>query len=282
MNGCNEQDAVMRVTEDDGKYKRFYGKYRGKVLDNVDPMFLGRIIADVPAVPGSMLNFAMPCVPYAGPEVGFYAIPPISANVWIEFEGGDPSYPIWSGCFWGEGEVPLGAPPPETKIFRTDFITMILNDLPGVGGFTLECIDPAVDTPLSMTFDSAGIQINAAPAIITMSPEEGITLEYPASTIAMTEPGIAVNAEAIGLEAEAAVDITGGGDTAVSAGGAIELSGGGDASLQGGGAVEVSAGADISIEAAAAAELTATAIAITGAVEVTGDLLVDGQQVMMI
>src|SRR5689334_1403488 len=96
--------------------KRFYGKYRGKVIDNVDPLFLGRIMALVPAISEIPLTWAMPCVPYAGPGVGFYAIPPLDANVWIEFEGGDPDYPIWTGCFWEEGQVPLEAPPPGTVV----------------------------------------------------------------------------------------------------------------------------------------------------------------------
>ena len=51
----------------------------------------------------------MPCAPFAGSGVGFFALPPVGANVWVEFEGGDPDYPIWSGCFWGAGEVPAHA-----------------------------------------------------------------------------------------------------------------------------------------------------------------------------
>jgi len=38
--------------------------------------------------------------------VGLFFLPPKGANVWVEFEGGDPDYPIWSGCFWSDGEVP--------------------------------------------------------------------------------------------------------------------------------------------------------------------------------
>lgn len=84
--------------------KRYYGKYRGKVENNIDPMQLGRIQVSAPAVLGDgTLSWAMPCTPYAGSGVGFFAIPPVGANVWVEFEGGDPDYPIWAGCFWGTG-----------------------------------------------------------------------------------------------------------------------------------------------------------------------------------
>jgi Type VI secretion system/phage-baseplate injector OB domain len=54
----------------------------------------------------------------------------VGANVWVECEGGDPNYPIWSGCFWGIGEMPAV---PQVKVFKTDGITLTLNDLPGVG-----------------------------------------------------------------------------------------------------------------------------------------------------
>ena len=118
---------------------QFFGKYRGKVENNVDPMQLGRIQVSVPAVLGDgTLSWAMPCVPYAGPQVGFFAIPPRDANVWVEFEGGDPDYPIWSGCFWGVGEVPALPALAEMKVIKTDGLTLTLSDLPGIGGITLE------------------------------------------------------------------------------------------------------------------------------------------------
>ena len=84
---------------------RFYGKYRGIVSD-VDPSTM-RIKAKVPAVLGETeTGWCMPCVPYAGPGVGFAFLPEIGSGVWIEFEGGDVSYPIWVGGYWREGEVP--------------------------------------------------------------------------------------------------------------------------------------------------------------------------------
>jgi len=118
---------------------KFFGKYRGKVENNIDPMQLGRIQVSVPAVLGEgSMSWAMPCVPYAGPGVGFFAIPPVGANIWVEFEGGDPDYPIWSGCFWGVGEVPALPAIAEMKVLKTDMGTITLNDLPGAGGITIE------------------------------------------------------------------------------------------------------------------------------------------------
>jgi uncharacterized protein involved in type VI secretion and phage assembly len=135
---------------------KFFGKYRGKVENNVDPMQLGRVQVSVPAVLGDgSMSWAMPCVPYAGPGVGFFAIPPVDANVWVEFEGGDPDYPIWSGCFWGVGEVPALPAVAEMKVLKTDVGTITLNDLPGVGGITIE-----TTTGMKIVISALGIEID--------------------------------------------------------------------------------------------------------------------------
>lgn len=135
---------------------RYFGKYRGKVKNNVDPMFQGRIQVSVAAVlrEGSM-SWAMPCVPYAGSGVGFFAIPPMDANVWVEFEGGDPDYPIWSGCFWGTGEVPAAPAVAEIKMLKTDTCTLTLSDLPGVGGVTIE-----TTSGMKIVLTATGLEVN--------------------------------------------------------------------------------------------------------------------------
>jgi uncharacterized protein involved in type VI secretion and phage assembly len=97
---------------------RFFGKYRGVVTD-IDTDFPGRIKAKVPAVLGEQkTGWAMPCVPYAGDGVGFAFLPEVGAGVWIEFEGGDVSYPIWTGCYWRRGEPP-SAMAAAVKVLRT-------------------------------------------------------------------------------------------------------------------------------------------------------------------
>jgi len=118
---------------------RYYGKYRGRVTFNEDPNQLGRIQVSVPAVFGDITtNWALPSVPYAGAQNCFYAIPPIGANVWVEFEGGDPEVPIWSGCFWGTGEAPSLATGtfssvPHLVFQTTAQTTLMLNDDPTAG-----------------------------------------------------------------------------------------------------------------------------------------------------
>ncbi|MGA1870559.1 MAG: phage baseplate assembly protein V [bacterium] len=117
--------------------RRFYGKYRGFVVDNEDPEQLGRLKLKVPSVLGNEIvtGWAMPCVPYGGDvNQGFLFIPEVDSGVWVEFEEGDLEFPIWVGTFWskpgGESELPKpndadGAEqdnvqdPPTRKILKT-------------------------------------------------------------------------------------------------------------------------------------------------------------------
>jgi uncharacterized protein involved in type VI secretion and phage assembly len=106
---------------------RYFGKYRGTVSDNADAAKRGRLKVKVPAVLGDLEVWAMPCVPYAGDQVGFYCLPEAGTGVWVEFEGGDPSFAIWSGCFWADGEIP-GPEQAAKKTWRTGAVTMLLDD----------------------------------------------------------------------------------------------------------------------------------------------------------
>jgi uncharacterized protein involved in type VI secretion and phage assembly len=104
---------------------RHYGKYRGLVTDNQDPRALGRIKARVPEVLGTVdSGWALPCAPYSGDKTGVFTVPAPGAGVWIEFEAGDVSRPIWSGCWWSGGKLPTdeggGAATPDVKIVRSE------------------------------------------------------------------------------------------------------------------------------------------------------------------
>ena len=149
----------------------FHGKYRGKVENNVDPLQQGRIQVSVPAVLGDgRLSWALPCVPYAGSQVGFFAIPPVGANVWVEFEAGDTDYPIWTGCFWGTGEVPAAPAIADMKMLKTGSISLTLSDLPGGGGLTIEVNPPAVTSPLKLVFNASGIELSNGSASVKLTP----------------------------------------------------------------------------------------------------------------
>ena len=112
---------------------RFFGKYRGIVKDNKDPTGRGRLKVIVSAVMGDAAIWALPCVPYAGNNMGTYMMPEKDAGVWVEFEAGDPSYPIWVGCFWADSQVPKNerrtqATPPLKMIRSQKGLMVTLDD----------------------------------------------------------------------------------------------------------------------------------------------------------
>ncbi len=103
--------------------RRKYGKYRGFVVDNADPELRGRVRLQVPALLGDQqTDWALPCVPCGGlADQGWFCVPELGAQVWVEFEGGDLSFPIWSGTFWqAAGDPPAEVSgQPESKVFKT-------------------------------------------------------------------------------------------------------------------------------------------------------------------
>lgn len=147
---------------------QFFGKYRGTVSDNLDPNNLGRIKAMVRDVYGEHESgWALPAVPYAGDGVGLFLIPPKDANVWIEFEHGDPNYPIWTGCFWAQGEVPATPAMADKKVLKTATATVTLDDTSGASGVTIE-----TQSGLKIVLDSAGIQITTGSGKIQITGQQ--------------------------------------------------------------------------------------------------------------
>ena len=126
--------------------QKFFGKYRGTVVNNVDVMQMGRIMAIVPDISAvALTSWCMPCVPVAGIQSGVFTVPPIGAGVWIEFEQGDPDYPIWTGCYWGSpAEVPALAHLVPPALFGITIQTtlqngIVISDVPGpTGGIMLK------------------------------------------------------------------------------------------------------------------------------------------------
>jgi uncharacterized protein involved in type VI secretion and phage assembly len=152
---------------------KYYGKHRGMVLNNIDPMQKARLLVQVPDVLGlGMSSWAMPCVPIAGPQMGLYVVPLIGSGVWVEFEGGDPDYPIWTGGFWGSAaEIPAlafaGIPvSPNIVLQTTGQNTIVVSDLPGpTGGIMLKST-----TGASIIVNDTGIYIqNGKGASIVMT-----------------------------------------------------------------------------------------------------------------
>jgi uncharacterized protein involved in type VI secretion and phage assembly len=163
---------------------QYYGKYRGTVVNNIDPMMIGRLMVMVPDVSNVIPStWAMPCLPFAGIQNGFFAVPMIGAGVWVEYEQGDPDYPIWTGCFFGTAAEPPAlsmATPPGLQSVVIQTVgqnTLMLSDMPGpTGGILLK--------------SQTGALISVSDTGIIISNGQG-------ATILMTGPSVMVNEGAL-------------------------------------------------------------------------------------
>jgi uncharacterized protein involved in type VI secretion and phage assembly len=160
--------------------QKYLGKFRGLVVNNIDPQQIGRIMVMVPDVSNVIpSSWAMPSLPLAGIQMGMQVIPPIGAGVWVEFEQGNPDYPIWSGCWWGSAaEVPplalAGLPgSPNILLQTTGQNTLMISDLPGPTG---------------------GIMIKSTTGAMLIINDIGITISNgKGATIAMIGPTVTIN-----------------------------------------------------------------------------------------
>jgi len=148
-----------------------FGKYRGSVVDNLDPSNLGRLKVRVPGVLGDQTMWALPCVPYAGAGSGVYLVPEPDTGVWVEFEAGDISRPIWSGCWWGEGQLPAdeegAVTAPHVRLIRSEKALIIeLDDS---------------DQRITLSGGSGGnqITIEVQPGVIKIKGETKVIVDAP-------------------------------------------------------------------------------------------------------
>lgn len=156
------EQAILDVLE--RLRNRFYGKYRGTVTD-IDEGTL-RIKAKVPAVLlDHETGWCMPCVPYAGNNVGLVFLPEKGSGVWIEFEGGDVSYPIWTGCYWRTGEQPTDATASVKVIITKAGHKLLLDDDQGI--ITLTDANQN-----KITLDDSGITLERGSSTLVVSDSE--------------------------------------------------------------------------------------------------------------
>ena len=196
--------------------RRFYGKYRGFVVDNQDPEQLGRLKLTVPSLLGNevVTGWASPCIPYGGDaNQGFLFIPEVGAGVWVEFEEGDMQNPIWVGGFWskpdGESELPKPNDPDGTeqdsvqdpitrKIIKTrKGHTIQLEDADGEELVTI--VEATNGNVIKMDQDGITITDGANSNNILMD-SAGISVEDKnGNTIIMDSSSVTINASAINI-----------------------------------------------------------------------------------
>jgi hypothetical protein len=98
---------------------RFFGTYRAVVVDNVDPLNKGRVKLRIPQV---LANEVTDWAWFVNTPGNTFVAPSVGEGVWAQFEGGDPSYPIWLGTFNSASTViePATVVEPETNAL--DFV----------------------------------------------------------------------------------------------------------------------------------------------------------------
>ncbi|MEP6714012.1 MAG: phage baseplate assembly protein V [Terriglobia bacterium] len=163
---------------------RYFGKYRGTVSDNSDSTARGRLKVKVPSVLGDVELWAMPCVPYAGSKVGFFTLPEAGTGVWVEFEAGDPSYPVWSGFFWGDNDLPSEASGASTKVWKTAKVTITIDD--DAGSITITNEDEATITV------SDSIELKVDPGTVTIA-TDSVTSECGTGKVEISATGVSID-----------------------------------------------------------------------------------------
>ena len=174
---------------------KFYGKYRGTVLNNVDPMMIGRVQVQCAEVLGvGISSWAMPCVPVAGKHSGAFFVPEIGAGVWVEFEHGDPNNPIWVGCRWGaQSDLPLAAQagnPADPNIVIQSLLqqAIIVSDMP-------PSPPPPVMPPVPTT---GGVILRSTTGAAIVVNDAGVFLSNgKGATIELLGPSVMINKAAL-------------------------------------------------------------------------------------
>jgi uncharacterized protein involved in type VI secretion and phage assembly len=164
--------------------RKYYGVYRGTVVNNIDPLQIARIMALVPDVGGVIpTTWAMPCVPIAGKQMGTYVVPQIGSGIFVQFEAGDPDRPVWFGGWWGNvAEVPAlalaGVPGDPNIVIQTTLQNaVVVSDLPGPTG---------------------GIMLKSATGATIIVNDTGIYIQNgKGASIVMTGPTVTINAGAL-------------------------------------------------------------------------------------
>lgn len=186
---------------------RHYGKYRGLVTDVDDPEKMGRIKAQVPEIYQEEESpWASPVVPFAGAQHGLVAIPEVGDGVWIELEGGDPSRPIWTGCWWGSGELPSPGGIQTRVLVTTAGHKLILDDekkeihLLHSGGAEMKMTGSDItltigQSEVKMTGDQISLKIGTTE--ITVSSTELTLKGGPTAQVKLSASGVEINNGAI-------------------------------------------------------------------------------------
>ncbi len=199
--GMESEELLVNLSETIST--KYYGKYRGIVVDSNDPEKMGRITAQVPEVLQDQITpWALPAVPFAGPGHGLVLIPEPGDGVWIEFEAGDPSRPIWTGCWWAPGELPDPGDILTRALVTTKGHKFVLDDLKNEiqllhsDGAEMKMTSDDIklkigDAEFTMTKDQISLKVTTTE--ITMTATELTLKGGPTAQLKLSSAGVDIN-----------------------------------------------------------------------------------------
>jgi molybdopterin-binding protein len=185
------EDQLVELSE--WRNEHYYGIYRGTVESIEEGDNLGIISVKIPDVfgPSHTVSRVRPCSPFAGDKHGFVAIPEPGDGVWIQFEAGKTSLPVWIGFWWASGEIPE----PKGKLVRS-FIT--------TKGHKFVLDDDQDEVTLlhsggaEMKMTGSDVTITIGNASIEMSSSEIKLAVGPTASLKITSSEIAIEASPVG------------------------------------------------------------------------------------
>ena len=193
----------MVVGFEEWRRNHFFGKYRGVVTNVEDPEKLGRIIAQVPEILHEEPSpWALPATPFAGSGHGLVLIPEVGDGVWIEFEGGDPSRPIWSGGWFGPNDLPASGEVKARALVTTAGHKFVLNDeskeiqLLHSGGAELKMTDSEITLTIGQAefkMSADQISLKVLTSEITMTAADLTLKSGPKAQVKLSPAGTDVN-----------------------------------------------------------------------------------------
>jgi hypothetical protein len=166
-----------KITVELDEYRRshYFGKYRGIVTDSDDPENMGRIKATVAAIYGDTKEspWCLPAATFAGNAHGLLLLPKKGDGVWIEFEAGNISHPVWTGCWWGKKDLPDPKGVAQHVLTTPKGLQIVLDD----------------DAPKLQLLHPGGAEI-------TMT-DSSITIKIGSAQIELSSSGVSVNSGAL-------------------------------------------------------------------------------------
>lgn len=189
-------------------FKRYYGVYRGIVVNNSDPQKQGRVYAYVPGVGQQKAPevWIYPAMNGAGLDRGSFWPPEVGDAVWVSFSNGDPSKPLvyWGG-WYGKDDLPEEFDYADGKPDRRGFVTrgghrVVFSDADGderveISWHKSEAVDDRKETP-SRDGDTAFLKFTEGGIVLQVKDQKTqIVIEDGKITIDAEQVEIATGAD---------------------------------------------------------------------------------------